>query len=191
DFEHAKEDARRAINQWTSTETRGRLPELLAEDALDASTRFVLVNAVHFKGLWADQFEPYRTRPGIFTGPNGPVTAEMMTQVQTFRLARVNDVQVVELPYRGGISMIVVLPDAPARLRATEDQFADRYEAWVAALRRAPVDLELPRFSARSAFRLDQPLAALGMGRAFTAAADFSRATEAAHLQIDAVMQQA
>ncbi len=47
DFTSDPDSARRAINAWVAERTKDRIPELLAPDALDELTRFVLVNAAH------------------------------------------------------------------------------------------------------------------------------------------------
>jgi serpin B len=114
----------------------------------------------------------------------------MMSQRDTFDFARDGDVQIVELPYRGNLSMVVVLPDHAGDLAATERKVARRYATWLAALRPALVDLWLPRWTSRSRMDLTRLLVAAGMKRAFDSDANLS-GTSDVPLHIDKVIQEA
>ena len=81
----------------------------------------------------------------------------------------------VELPYKGGLSMIVVLPESNDGLSGIEDRPATSYVDWIGALENRIVDLELPRFATQTTLPLVGLLKALGMELAFDAChADFS-----------------
>ncbi len=97
-----------------------------------------------------------------------------MSQEDGFAYARADGAQILELPYKGGLSMIVVLPDAAAGLADVEDRIAGRYDRWVAALEPRLVDLWLPRWTTTSALSLGDALGKMGMPLAFDAhQADF------------------
>lgn len=57
DFLECAEGARKKINFWVNTQTKGKIPNLLPEGSVDPETRMVLVNAVYFKGNWKTPFE--------------------------------------------------------------------------------------------------------------------------------------
>ncbi len=57
----SREAARTAINAWVARQTHGKIAELLSSAALPETTRLVLTNAIHFKGKWAQPFDPQRT----------------------------------------------------------------------------------------------------------------------------------
>ncbi|XP_007933727.1 plasminogen activator inhibitor 2 [Orycteropus afer afer] len=57
DFLECAEEARRKINSWVNTQTKGKIPNLLPEGSVDEETRMVLVNAVYFKGKWKTPFQ--------------------------------------------------------------------------------------------------------------------------------------
>ena len=84
--------------------------------------------------------------------------------------------QAIALPYRGGVSMLVLLPDA-GQLSAFEAGLDDaRLQTTLDGLANREVLLTLPKFEHHSnSISLKQKLIALGMDDAFDAgAADFS-----------------
>lgn len=62
-----------AINQWVAQKTNDRIKNLLPAGAVDARTRAVLTNALHFKDAWALPFDPSATKPMPFKGMKQPV----------------------------------------------------------------------------------------------------------------------
>jgi serpin B len=62
DFVRQTEDARKDINAWVDTATRGKIAQLLAPGVLDDSSRLVLVNAIYFKGGWLLPFKKENSR---------------------------------------------------------------------------------------------------------------------------------
>jgi serpin B len=174
DFAKAPERARVAINKWVASQTHDRIPEILGSGDVTDTTHLVLTNAIYFKGKWEKPFAKYHTRPRPFTGVSGTANASMMAQQEAFAYARDGDVQVVELPYRGDLSMVVVLPDGAGDLPAVERNVARHYTDWVAALKPALVDVWLPRWTLSSRVDLGPPLNAAGMRLALTTHADFS-----------------
>lgn len=41
--------------------SEGKIPDLLSEGSLNSMTKLVLVNAIYFKGNWAEKFEEANT----------------------------------------------------------------------------------------------------------------------------------
>ena len=191
DFTHDTESARVAINHWAALRTHDRIPQFFPPGALDASTRLVLINALYFKSRWLYPFEPKATTDRPFSDPRRRLTARMMTRTAPLRHATVRGAALVELPYDGGLSMVVVLPDAVDGLEDVESRIAASYPDWLAALRRKRVDLQLPRWKVTSDLPLNDALAALGMPTAFGAAADFTGMADLKPLSINQVLQQA
>jgi len=165
DFERAPGVATAAINQWASAETHGRIPQIL--DRLDEGTRMVLTNAVYLNAKWRNPFVGSNTRDGWFTTAEGKITTKMMRQSDEFRYAEVAGAKLVELPYKGGLSMIVVLPESNDGLSRIEDRLASSYVDWIEALENRMVDLELPRFGTETSLPLVTSLKAMGMRLAF------------------------
>jgi len=109
------------INAWVEEKTENKIQELIPLGMLDALTTLVLVNAIYFKGNWASQFDPGRTRATPFwVTTEVSVQVPMMTQEHEFRYGEGDSLQVLELPYaESDLSMVILLPtemDGLARL---------------------------------------------------------------------------
>jgi serpin B len=195
DFVDASEEARITINRWGAAQTRDRIREILSKGAVDSRTRLVITNAVYFKGAWKHPFTPGATSEQSFRTVAGPTPVPMMAQRQTLRHASTAGVSLVELPYKGGLSMVVFLPDELDGLDALESRLSGSYDDWVSALTVKRVDLWLPRFRVTSRISLANALKTMGMPSAFDRSADFTgmakRRANDEPIVIDSVLQRA
>lgn len=194
DFESAADPSRVAINEWVAKKTEDRIDELLPQGSINDGTRMVLVNAIYFNAAWRDAFEESATMDGDFHKADGTtVQVPMMKHPDlATRAAQVNGVEVFELPYDGDeLSMLVILP--PKGQLPTEEAALSsaQLDTYVAALASEHLELSFPRFELRTSANLVEPLAALGLGPAFSDAADFSAMSTADRLSITGVVHEA
>ncbi|XP_043677269.1 serine protease inhibitor 88Ea-like isoform X2 [Vespula pensylvanica] len=114
DFKSNPMAVRKTINDWVSNTTKGHIRDLLPEDSITEDTDLVLANAVYFKGLWQNRFDPANSKRDIFYTPgsqNSVIT--FMRQKKTFNhvVSEELGAHILELPYKGQeISMFVLLP---------------------------------------------------------------------------------
>lgn len=179
DFAHDTEGARRRINAWVDEATRHKIPELLGPESMTSDMLLVLTNAIYMKAPWLHPFPPHATRSdALFHTPAGEQRVAMMAQTATFRFLRGDGLRVLELPYRGeDTSMLIVLPNAIDGLAAIDRSLSvETLQRWRARLQRTTVDVRVPRFSLESEFELSATLQEMGIRRAFgaTGPADFS-----------------
>jgi len=154
----------------------------------------VLVNAIYFKGTWANEFDPNLTADAPFlSASDAQVQVPMMTRKHNYRYAESAGMQVLELPYAGErLSMLVLLPAEVDGLAKLEDTLtAESLESWIKGLNETEVDVSLPKFELSFPFRLDDTLISLGMADAFTEQADFSGMDGSRELYIGAVLHKA
>jgi serine protease inhibitor len=168
------------INGWTADRTKQKIRNLVSEQALDAATLLVLVNALYFKGAWSIPFDEKRTRPAPFHAASGKSQeTPTMSRSGEFEYLETSDFQAVSLPYSDGrFHMLVALPqpgESPGRLPALLQA-----RGWPGRLRFKKSDgyLALPRFQFEYGAELSSHLARLGMGDAFSSRADFSAMTQ-------------
>ena len=184
--------AARTINAWVGEHTAGRIPTII-DGPISASAVMYLINAVYFKGVWRDAFDPADTRADSFRALDGPLPVRMMRgEIEGASYHRAPGVTVVELPYgNGAFAMTIALPDSGASTEAFTDSLTPaRWAAWTAALRPSTVDVAMPRFRLEWSDRLNAPLAALGMGIALDRArADLTGINRAGGLFISEVRQ--
>ena len=187
------EEARGVINRWVEGETRRKIKDLLPEGSIDSMTRMVLTNAIYFKGNWATQFNVKRTREMPFRLAAGKSRkTPMMFQKGNFGYFQDDEVQVLEMPYKGEkVSMVVLLPRKVDGLAALEKHLAaEKLSGWLGKLRRVKVDTLFPRFKLTSRFDLSGKLQNLGMKKAFSDA-DFSGMDGTTKLYLSAVFHKA
>ena len=179
------------INGWARDATQGRIDRVL--DEIGANDVMYLMNALYFKGTWRTQFEPRDTRPAPFTRDDGtPVTVPMMAlRKADVRIGWHEGAEVLEMPYgNGAFAMTVVLPPRGTGVDAYVASLTPaRWDALLATLHDGRVDVALPRFRLSYEDDWKDVLTAMGMGVAFTPAADFTRMSGAGGLFIGFVKQ--
>ena len=168
DFIHQWDPARLTINDWVSTQTKGKITDLLPSQSIGTNTRMVLVNAIHLKFPWDSPFQVTSTKNQSFTKVDGTsVSAPFMNQTGPFNYVDDGQAQIVGMPIAGGqLSVVIALPHGDL---AT-------YEAGLsansAAIAQPPhvtsVALSLPKVDFTSgSVSLATPLKAMGMVDAF------------------------
>lgn len=180
-------EAARRINDWASRSTNGRITEMV-EPPLDGDLILYLMNAVYFKGRWADEFRPQATRPRTFHAPGGDVQRPMMSRTGRYGWMQGDGFQAVRLPYRGDrFAMYVLLPDAGQPLAGLRGRLsADAWRGWMARFAPRDVMLTMPKYRLSLESRLGPTLAAMGMADAFSPA----RATFGAMLPAEYLARQ-
>jgi serpin B len=177
DFHDKAEEARHAINTWTSQHTNGRIPELFGPRAITAATRLVLTSAIYFYGKWRSPFDPKNTRAEPFhIGGDRSVDAKFMHQKADFMYGETPSAQILEMKYEGTpLAFDILLPKANDGLSDLERSIKpEALAAWFGALTSRKVETAIPKFRAESAFSLQGVLSSMGMADAFGANADFS-----------------
>jgi serpin B len=197
DFVNAAEEARQAINASVEEQTRGRITDLIPPGVLDQLTRLVLVNAIWFKGTWEEEFPPDATRDAAFTLLDGTqVQVPMMNGGLETRYLDGDGYQVVWLPYIGGASMVVIVPDVGRFDEVVGELDPEQVRTDSARAATGLVVLALPRFEFRTQLELSRVLEVLGMESAFLpppgeGTADFSGMTGEPELFVSAVIHDA
>jgi len=187
--------ARKAINDWVAQQTRDRIRDIVPEDLPTPDTLFALANAIWFKAAWDEPFRERWTKEAPFTTTAGEVfEVALMHRTGDFRYAEDDAVQVVEIPYRGGrTSMLVVLPKKADGLPAVEKALTSaKLAGWTDALRDRQVAVKLPRFEITCPTDLTGTLKGMGMPDAFDGKkADFTGMTDERPLFVGAVLHKA
>ena len=177
DYVHDTEGARQTINAWVEKKTETKIRDLIPKGILDRLTRLVLTNAIYFKGDWAAQFDPDKTRRDDFWSPQKQTKVPMMTCKGEYRYKETSELQILELPYAGDkLSMLVLLPREKDGLPNLERQLTpDFLSKATKNMWEEQVTVHLPKFKIEAAFTLNDPLISLGMSDAFDMdKADFS-----------------
>jgi len=172
--------AREQINAWVKTKTHDKIKEIVPPRLPSPGTRLILVDAVWFKGLWAQPFEKGQTVNAPFR-----ISSEKSISVPTmhvrahFGYGQNEDLQVLELPYLSGqLSMVIFLPTKSDGLSELEKTFTVSGVRHLPEMFETEVVVAVPRFTETCEFDLKKPLQTMGIQDAFSAAdADFSGIT--------------
>lgn len=185
------EKARKTINDWVAEKTKDRIKDLIPPGILDALTKLVLTNAVYFKAEWAEQFKKGNTQKAEFiTMDNKAVKTEMMNLKHNFPYMENEDIQLIEMPYKGGdASMFVILPKKKNYLKTIEKDLEwKNIDKLIGQLKRQQVDVYFPKFKMSLEYELRKLMSSLGMKAAFNKGADFSRMNGNKDLYISAII---
>ncbi|KAM9500277.1 plasminogen activator inhibitor 1 [Clarias gariepinus] len=187
------------INSWMSDNTGGMIPNFLQSGALSDQTRLVLLNGLHFHGLWKNPFDPKLTAEATFHVANGStVSVPMMRSTQKFNYGDFItkegiEYDVIEVPYDGdSMSMLIISSfekDVPLSA-LTNELSSNKIQEWRKQLRKVSRELMIPRFSLDVEVDLKSALRKLGLGNIFSQSkADFSHMTSEEPLYVSKVLQ--
>lgn len=167
-----------SVNRWVSDKTMGKIPKIIGP--LTPRDKLVLVNAVYFKGNWANKFPKSATQPAPFHLTDGSSPDRLlMHQTHNFAYLETDKFQAVRLPYGDGrLSLVVFLPSKDSNLvDFCAGLTPDNCNQWMGQFNNAKIILSLPRFKMEFSepMNLIPSLKELGLNKAFQPwEADFS-----------------
>ena len=160
------------INQWASDHTQKMIEKVLSENEFDPKAVSYLLNAIYFKGTWAQKFDANETQMEVFehAGPDKYLLqVPMMHQKEQFPYTENDLCQAVALPYgNGAYTMTLLLPREGKQVSdvlntLTSETWRRNYQH----MGQANVDLKLPRFESNTNLDLVETMSSLGMPNAF------------------------
>jgi serpin B len=177
------------INNWVSNKTHDKIPTIINE--ISADMRLFLINALYFNAAWMYEFNKEFTEQGTFIKDNGnEMDVEMMTMTENLNYFKNDLFSSVILPYeKEKFSMVILLPNAG---KTTGDVIGAMDHAtwtdWMESYDTIDVSVNLPKFKLEYKNMLNDELIDMGLGIAFSGAADFSGISDIA-LKIAYVLQ--
>lgn len=194
DFKNDTAAARQMINDKIAKHTNQMIPELLSKESIQPNTSAILTNAVYFKADWRSRFWVSGDMPfHYFDGTTSDV--DMMFQNTEFRYSEDEQVQVVELPYKGNeLSMLVFLPKSkkPSAMQTLiKNLSTTQMTDWTKRLKQQDVLLNLPKFKIDEGYPMKAVLTDMGMPSAFGNQAKFNVFTDSTPIAIDDIYHQA
>ncbi|XP_056403183.1 alpha-1-antiproteinase 2-like [Hyla sarda] len=184
DFEKT-EEAKDKINKYVEEKTNGLIKELL--DSLDSDTKLALVNIIYFKGTWKDIFNKNHTHEEDFhVDEKTVVKVPMMSRDGVYPVAFLPKIgcTVVEVPYKGNVSAIFIIPDE-GKLKDVEKAFQEgSLKTWMKELKPMRISLSIPKFTTSVTVDLTEVLPELGIKDAFSDNADLSGITGSRNFKV-------
>ena len=195
DFASRPEPSIQTINKTIAKHTKQMIPEVLPTSSINRDTVTVLTNAVYFKSEWAQPLalrnweQPFYNLDGTTTDVN------LMYGINHFDYTEDEQVQVVELPYKGDdLSMLIVLPKSKepvAIQKLVANLSTTQINQWTEQLENRKVFLIIPKFKLRESYQMESLLTKMGMPIAFSNKADFSLFNDKLPLAVDSVIHKA
>lgn len=163
-------DAAGTINDWVKSNTGGKIPSIV-DAPIPPEMVMYLINAVYFKGVWKNRFDPAATTNATFTDINGTAkTVPMMSRKAKLRYTETMLYTAADIPYGWDrYRMTVIVPKDVETLRMLEGSLGDAefQSAILENMVEMEIELQIPRFTIEDEHSLNTTLAALGMPRAF------------------------
>jgi serpin B len=171
DFRTQPDLERVGINDWVYGRTKERIANLLPEGTVTGATRFLLVNALHFKGLWETPFNAATENRKFHVSPRESIMVPMMYGRMTVGHLATDLATAIALPIQdGSFWFVVVLPGSGMNVGDLVAAVADGrvpvgVGGWEGAL--VHMDVVLPRFRVEAELDLVKLLLAMGVVDAF------------------------
>ncbi|XP_018101639.1 alpha-2-antiplasmin isoform X2 [Xenopus laevis] len=159
-----------SINKWVKDVTEGQIPHFLSD--LPQNVALILLNAMHFKGIWKNTFDPSLTSEEIFyINDDVGVPVEMMSaQKYPFSWFYLDGIEghVAKLQFKGNMSFVILMPFSStwnlSKLLANFNQ-SDLYSRFP---KEKASNLKMPKLNLDYKLELNEALTNLGLGQLFT-----------------------
>lgn len=161
------EDLLSRVNGEVSRLTGGRIKDALRRSP-DPLSKLLLLNAVHFRGVWEKAFNPNDSFDGIFRGATRNTPVRMMSGKGKFPLAYEGDAYVLELPYTGESSLVLALPRRRNHKDLSDIEARLEQILVTAKPELRSIEVELPKLTVRSSLDLKEPLKKMGAKALFS-----------------------
>ena len=177
------DNARLTINNFIERQTRGEIEELLSDGEIQKNTKLVITNAIYFEGEWELAFKESKTEKKDFELINGNSKeidfmqlsgSEISNSEVNLNYADLNNLQILEFPYKDDLSMVLVLPTEDINSLGEIDY--NKYKSWEEQMYSLNHNLKyitFPKFKFKTSYKLNTNLKNLGMPTPFLKA-DFS-----------------
>lgn len=178
------------INQWGKQHTDGLIPKIVDESIVTPDVAVMIANAIYFKSKWAKQFDKNDTQDKTFHNFDGTTSTVPMMSLKDneFKVGYFDDARVLEMDYKGGkYCMDIILPNKNDEF----DEFIRKLDGkklgnYLENGNKEKVYIEIPKFELKYNIGMAELLQDMGMERAFTPIADFSKMSDET-LKIDKV----
>lgn len=184
-----QQQALNTINGWVKDKTHDKIESIINQ--ITPNNVMFLLNAIYFKGIWQKQFNEKGTVKLPFkTGQGTIIETETMQRTDTLPYVSNELFSAIELTYgKGNYNMYIFLPQNSRSLKEIIDMMnQSNWNAWIESFKQTEnVEIKFPRFKYEYEILLNDVLTDMGMGIAFTGAADFTGINRQGDLLIDYV----
>lgn len=175
---HYPETVASEINNWISENTNKRINNIINPNEINQLTVLFLANAIYFTGKWASEFDENLTKlEAFYTIDNIKNEIDFLHKRQFMNYYENSKYQFVSIPYEGGDkSFCILLPKKRSGILRLEKGLQHAQIAMILSnMSSREVILSFPKFKMETEYSFKQDLMTLGLAKAFSTEADFSR----------------
>ncbi|XP_071994218.1 alpha-2-antiplasmin isoform X1 [Engystomops pustulosus] len=169
-LKHSMQQNVDAINKWVKEVTREQIPQFLSN--IPSNVVIMLLNAIHFKGIWKNKFDPSRTIADVFyVNDDESVIVDMMLSTKyplSYFPHDKLDSYVARLPFKGNMSLVVVMPQQSNWNLSKILDNLNRTEIYQKFHKETPTILKIPKLNLDFKLELTHVLTNLGLGQLFS-----------------------
>ncbi|CAI9555497.1 unnamed protein product [Staurois parvus] len=158
-----------SINKWVSDATKGKIRDFLS--SISEKVVLILLNAIHYKGVWKNKFDPGNTSEDTFHVNNEENTLVDMMHANKYPLSYFLfdklDSQVARLPFKGNMSFVIVMPYSIEWNVSNILDKLNKSELYSRFHKEKPTSLKLPKLNLNFKLELTSALSSLGLGQLF------------------------
>ncbi|KAG9465974.1 hypothetical protein GDO78_017407 [Eleutherodactylus coqui] len=187
------QEAKNIVKEFITKKSKGKLTEF--QEEIDPQTKMILLDFIFFKGKWRIPFKPHSTmNDSFFVTKYNSVKVPMM--YKTERVGSLFDKSlsctVLNLPYRGGAHMMVIMPEKGGDFDVLDDALSmELVTTWLKGMKIRKTDVFFPKFRLEQTYKLKSSLEELGIKDVFTGKANFTGMTEERNLRVSEITQRA
>ncbi|XP_025947738.1 heparin cofactor 2 [Apteryx rowi] len=156
--------------------TKGLIKEAVVN--VNPSTLMMILNCLYFKGTWENKFPVEMTIKRSFRLNEKQTIKVPMMQTKGNFLAAADpelDCGVIQLPFVGNISMLIVLPHKLSGMKALEKQITPQVvEKWQRSMTNRTREVVLPKFKLEKSYDLIGFLRSMGVEELFNEKGNYS-----------------
>ncbi|NWU66435.1 A1AT protein, partial [Pterocles burchelli] len=172
-------EAVKEINDHIKNKTHGNINQILKD--LDPNTVMVIINYIYFKAYWENPFNIKGTHKDYFhVNAKTSVEVKMMARDGFYKTYsdRKLSCEVVQIPYKGEVVALFVLPKEGKMKRLEDALTKDTLSKWEKSLKRRRIELYIPKLSISGTYDLKKIFINLGATDVFSDRADLSGIAE-------------
>ncbi|KAL1401656.1 hypothetical protein pipiens_020002 [Culex pipiens pipiens] len=163
-----KQQVANSVNQWVDHSTNGMITDLINPDDIRDDEQVILLNAITLNARWEI---PFMTVPWkrTFHFVNGDHEIDMMTEMDDYAYAEVDNLKVLEIPYEEetDLSMVMIMPTKGSLEDLMKRFNMKLYKKLNSAMRVTKGNIEIPKFTINSKIPAKDILEKMGLGSAF------------------------
>ncbi|XP_021429991.2 protein Z-dependent protease inhibitor-like isoform X1 [Oncorhynchus mykiss] len=182
------------INDYIMRKTENRVKEMVSD--LDPLTQLMLINTIFFRGEWQMPFNPNHTEIQRFYIDNYNIVQVPMMLRMEDKFYTMDDfplnAKVLKLPYRDGVSMLILLPNKGLDYTTIDDEItAERFLNWIKNLKERKLEVQLPKFKMEQSYAMHNILPDLGISSIFHDTANLTKLSKDPGLKVSEVLHKA